>query len=94
MNKDLFGDDNYDVQNNHNQLVRSDRQTLIVRRAEILLIDLSGLNTASTPFGPNQEFEIKVAHVDYIETPFWVKYKYLCLVPLLIFIILFVKYFI
>ena len=39
MNKYLFGDDNYEVQKNHNQLVRSDRQIIIVRGAEILLID-------------------------------------------------------
>ena len=83
INNDLFGDDNFANQNNHNIKVMANKRTIQERGAKLLTMDFS---TIDYPFTPNSSYEIKVAYEPFVYTPFWMDYQMCSLLPLVYFI--------
>ena len=50
------------------------------------MLNLLNLNFTDFEFGANKTINIRIAFVNFIKTPFWVKLQYFCWVPFLFFI--------
>ena len=92
LNNQLFGEDNFEIQQNHNLLVMSNKQTLKERGARLVVMDFSQVE--SPIFVPNQDFKIDVAFEPFIKSPFWIYYEISCMLPTFFFIYKFVKSFV